>query len=292
MKKDEHNMTGNTPGKQDLLDRLPHSRIPWERSREEVWNKIEAKIVDRTETGKVISLSYTLRLSAAALILLLIGSGFFMAFYSKTVNTGPGETASLVLPEGSEVVLNAETTVKYKPFRWTFGREIWMAGEAFFEVSRGSEFSVISEPGTTSVLGTSFNIYSRKGAYEVSCYTGRVKVGSAMSDREVILEPNQKVIIDSTGEQSIMEDPSESSERDWRNGYFRFTSTPVTRVFDEIARQYGITIKGSDKLDLIYTGNFSMEQDVSEVMNLVCKAFGIDFVREGENTYRLVINAN
>ncbi|MDT8401271.1 MAG: FecR domain-containing protein [Bacteroidales bacterium] len=292
MKKNGINKDNSSFRKPDVLDRLPQSRIPWEKSRDEVWENMQAHMDVRPVARKISLSSYVIRLSAAALILLLVGTAFFVGFYSKTLRTGPGEMANLLLPKGSEVVLNAETIVKYKPLWWTFRRELRVEGEAYFEVSSGSEFTVISEPGTTSVLGTSFNIYSRNGAYEVSCFTGRVKVGSALSGKEVILEPDQKVIIDSKGEPALREEPSASSDRDWRNGYFRFTSTPLTRVFDEIARQYGIIIDGTDKLDLIYTGNFSKEQDVNEVMNLVCKAFGIDFVREGKNTYRVVINAN
>ena len=292
MKENEINKDKSNFRKPDVLDRLPPSKIPWEKSREEVWESMAVHLDEKHGARKISLSSYVLRLSAAALIFLLLGSAFFIGFYSKTVSTGPGEMANLVLPKGSEVVLNAETTLKYRPLWWTFRREVKVEGEAWFEVSSGSEFTVISEPGTTSVLGTSFNIYSRKGTYEVSCYSGRVLVGSAISGKEVILEPEQKVIINNKGEPALREEPSAASDRDWRNGYFRFTSAPVARVFDEIARQYGISIKGTEKLDLIYTGNFSKEQDVNEVMNLVCKAFGIDFVKEGEKTYRVVVNAD
>jgi len=292
MKENELNKDKSSSRKQDVLERLPQSRIPWERSREEVWESMQAQLLEEPETRKISLSSNILRLSAAALIFLVLGSTFFIGFYSKTVSTGAGEMANLVLPKGSEVVLNAETSLKYKPLMWIFSREVKLDGEAWFGVSKGSDFTVISEPGRTSVLGTSFNIYSRKGAYEVSCYTGRVLVGSTISGKEVILEPEQKVIISNEGEPLLREEPSVSSDRDWRKGYFRFTSTPVTRVFDEIARQYGIDIRGAESLDLVYTGNFSREQNVNEVMNLVCRAFGIDFVKEGEKTYRVVIDAD
>lgn len=292
MKENEINKDKSSFRKPDVLDRLPQSKIPWEKSREEVWEGMQARLDQKPGARKISLSSRILRLSAAAIILLLLGSAFFIGFYSKTVSTGAGEMAKLVLPKGSEVVLNAETSLKYKPLLWIFTREVKLDGEAWFEVSSGSKFTVTSEPGTTSVLGTSFNIYSRKGAYEVSCYTGKVLVGSAISGKEVILEPEQKIIISNSGEPVLQEEPSVTSDRDWRKGYFRFTSTPVTRVFDEIARQYGIDIKGTASLDLVYTGNFSKEQDVNEVMNLVCKAFGIDFVKEGEKTYRVVINAD
>ncbi len=292
MKKDEIKTGNNRIGRADILDRLPQLQIPWKRSREDVWDSIQDSLAEQPEARKISLSSYIIRLSAAAVIILLIGTAAFMSLYTKTVSTDKGQMANLVLPKGSEVMLNAETTIKYKPLWWTFKRELMVEGEAYFGVSRGDEFRVISEPGTTSVLGTTFNIYSRNGEYEVNCYSGKVKVASLMSGKEIILEPNQKVVLDNKGEPSISEESSVSPDRNWRNGYFNFTSTPVTRVFDEIARQYGITVKGTENLDLIYTGNFAKEQPVNEVMNLVCKAFGIDFVVEGQNTYRVISNAN
>ena len=292
MKKGKINMDKKGVGKPDILEKLPQSRIPWKRTREEVWSSLESSIYERPEARKITMNSYVLRLSAAAVILILIGMTAFMRFYGKTISSQPGEIVSLELPQGSKVALNAETTIKYKPLWWTFKREIQMDGEAYFEVTSGNEFKVISGPGTTTVLGTTFNIYSRKGEYEVSCYTGKVRVGSAGSGDEVILEPYQKASIDIKGNLEISEEIDQSVNQDWRNGYFRFTSTHVTRVFDEISRQFGILIEGTENLDLIYTGNFSKDQSIDEIMNLVCKAFGIDFVREGENTYRVVVNAD
>jgi len=292
MKNDEINKGNNSVGKEDILDRLPQSQIPWKRSREDVWGSLQDRLAEKHEARTISLSSYVLRLSAAAVIILMIGTVTFMRLYTRTVSTDPGQISSLMLPKGSEVMLNAGTTLKYKPLWWTFKRKLILDGEAYFDVSSGNEFRVISESGTTSVLGTSFNIYSRTGEYEVDCYTGRVKVASLMSGKEVILQPNQKVVLDNQGEPSISEESSVTTYRNWRNGYFNFTSAPVTRVFDEIARQYGITVKGTENLDLIYTGNFAKEQPVNEVMNLVCKAFGIDFVVEGQNTYRVISNAN
>lgn len=283
---------GHKDGKPDPLERLPQSSIPWKKTREEVWESLENSISVKPEARKISLSSYVLRLGAAAVLLVLIGVTSLMRFYTRTVSSEAGEIVNLELPSGSEVALNAETTIKYNPLWWTFKRKIQLKGEAYFEVSRGNEFTVISDQGTTTVLGTTFNIYSRKHEYEVSCYSGKIKVVDADSDREIILESKQKVTLSKEGEFKVSGATAIKPGKDWRNGYFRFTSTPVTRVFDEISRQYGVTIKGIENLDLIYTGNFSKDQSVEEVMQLVCKAFGIDFVIEDENTYRVVVNAD
>ncbi|MEA1886514.1 MAG: FecR family protein [Bacteroidota bacterium] len=292
MKKGKINKDNNEVRKPDLLERLPQSSIPWKRTKDEVWKDLENSIHTKPAARKISLSSYVLRLSAAAVLLILIGISSFMRFYTRTVSSKAEETVNLELPKGSAVTLNAETTIKYKPLWWTFKREIQMEGEAYFEVSRGNEFIVISDPGTTTVLGTTFNIYSRKGEYEVSCYSGKIKVESVDSGRQVILETNQKATLEEEGSLTVSEETTGPARQDWRSGYFRFTSMSVMRVFDEISRQYGVTIKGTENLDLIYTGNFSKDQSVKEVMQLVCKAFGIDFVIEDENTYRVIVDAD
>ena len=286
------NISKNGESRPDIFDRLPETSIPWKRTREEVWDSLKENIEEKQGPGKVIYASFAFRMSAAAVILLLVASVTFMRLYTKTVSVPPGEHANLVLPGDSKVTLNAETIVKYKPLWWRFKRDISLEGEGYFEVSKGNIFRVISLNGIISVLGTTFNVYSRENEYEVSCYAGKVSVESAGTDGVVILNKKHKAWVNNEGELVISIESADPESQDWRNGYFRFTSVPVTRVFDEIARQFDVSIKGTSNLDLIYTGNFSKDQPIEEVLNLVCKAFGINFVSEDRNIYRVIADAN
>jgi len=290
MRNNEINSKNEDARKHDLLDSLPQSSIPWKRSREEVWSKLADSIGEKHEARKVSLSSNIYRLSTAAIIIILLASAAFMRLYTRTINSKTGELANLNLPDGSAVTLNAETELKYRPMWWRFSREISLEGEAYFEVEKGSTFTVVSDPGKTSVLGTTFNIYSRDGEYEVTCHTGKVRVESTLTGNEKILESNQRASLDEKGKLKISEELPGTISMDWRNGYFRFTSASVQRVFDEISRQYNIIIEGADELNLLYTGNFRKDQPAGEVLNLVCKAFGIDFVKEGENTFRVIID--
>ena len=60
-------------------------------------------------------------------------------------------------------------------------------GEGFFSVQKGSRFKVVSQQGIVEVLGTQFNILSRKGTYEVACVEGKVKVHDSKKISGVIL---------------------------------------------------------------------------------------------------------
>ena len=73
------------------------------------------------------------------------------------------------------MMLNAASRLQYHPYWWRFERQVKLEGEVFL-VKPGTLFKVVSEKGTTEVLGTEFNIYSREKNYSVFCQSGTVKV--------------------------------------------------------------------------------------------------------------------
>lgn len=94
----------------------------------------------------------------------------------ETFKTENGEIASLTLPDNSQVTLNAGSQVVYSGNRFNTRRKIQLTGEAYFKVTKGNTFSVVTTEGTVTVLGTTFNVRSRDEKLSVFCYTGKVKV--------------------------------------------------------------------------------------------------------------------
>ncbi|MEM9931461.1 MAG: FecR domain-containing protein, partial [Bacteroidota bacterium] len=102
-----------------------------------------------------------------------------------------GEKLEEELPDGSVVYANAVTTLSYSPQEWSSARDVQLKGEAFFEVEKGSNFTVNTPQGTVEVLGTSFNVLAREDIFEVICYTGKVRVTAG--ERTAELSPGQSV---------------------------------------------------------------------------------------------------
>ena len=108
--------------------------------------------------------------------LLLIGALIFWRLKAPgryTVNTDYGKISRLVVPDSSVVVLNANSTIKYEK-KWDKNapRELWLNGEAFFDVKHldndhkienYERFIVHTNNTTVEVLGTSFDIRERRG---------------------------------------------------------------------------------------------------------------------------------
>ncbi|WP_430814328.1 FecR family protein [Carboxylicivirga sp. RSCT41] len=270
----------------DFMKSLPKVELPYSRSKEDVWKEMEAlmgeetleeeKATEDTGKGKIRSFRPIL-MSVAAVLLVLLGTTAFFRLYTKTVNAEAGQHLTALLPDGSSIELNAGSVIKYKPLWWRFNREVQFEGEGFFKVQKGKSFEVTSSMGRTIVLGTSFNIYSRKNDYKVTCYTGKVRVVSVLSGESTDITPNMQAYIKNNGRVLSTEEISMSETISWVNEMFYFTGSEIEMVFEEVERQYGIIIKLAEPLGYAYTGNFSRERSADEVMHMICRSMGLNY---------------
>ncbi|MBN1182193.1 MAG: FecR domain-containing protein [Bacteroidales bacterium] len=280
----KHNNTKNDLSK-DALDMIGRSSISWDDDKEQIWAKMEQKMEGSKAARTRVMYSSWLKVAVAAVFVILAGLPLFMYLYTKTLTVPAGQHSSLLLSDKSKVELNAESKLSYKPFWYKFSRTIDFEGEGFFEVQPGKKFVVNSEKGNTVVLGTSFNIFSRKSEYKVTCVTGKVKVTENTNKKEVILQPGQRAELNIEGELELKENINTEQILSWKDNKFIFTSAPVSIVFDEISRQYGVTISTSEEFKNTYTGYFNKGNSVESVLNLVCKPFNLKYTKKSSNEY-------
>jgi ferric-dicitrate binding protein FerR (iron transport regulator) len=262
--------------------------IPWEKSKNQAWEALSAKVdaIPETRQRRLIPMIYTL--SAAAVIIILVGISLFLRLYSTTISSLNGDKMAALLPDGSTVEINAGSTLTYHPYWWQFSRKVNFEGEGFFKVEKGRKFEVTSKLGSTLVLGTSFNIYSRNDQYRVSCFTGRVKVVSK-NDGYVFLDPNERAFVGPDGSivKKINHPKEISNEND---NEFLFTGTPLTQVFAAISKAYQVPVFFKTGKEFFYTGNFTNEKSLNDVLDLVCKPFGLSFTKQTDGSYLVFQN--
>ena len=274
------------------LEVLPDLNLDYNKSKDEVWeslsHSIDASGVE--PSGKLVDLfSGRMWLAAAAIIAVLLGTILFMRLYTASVYAPLGQHELALLPDGSKVKLNAGSSINYHPYWWRFNRELNMEGEAYFEVEKGKQFQVISPAGQTIVLGTSFNIFARGDQYRVTCFTGKVKVIANQSGHSLNIVPNEQATLNSDGSLRLSKIQNLKDAASWMNDMFVFTGTPLSNVFEEIERQYNVTIGGDEGLGYLYTGNFSRAQPVEQVLKMVCKPYGLTF-RKTDKGFVIVNN--
>ncbi|WP_346856891.1 FecR domain-containing protein [uncultured Draconibacterium sp.] len=265
------------------------AKVEWSKSKELIWEHNFDELFQETKVKKVNFKQHILKLSIAASFLLLIGIGSFGWFYTESFYSPAGTHLTASLPDGSTVEMNAESSIKFHPYRWAVARNVEFEGEGFFEVQKGKKFTVESQLGETSVLGTSFNVYSRDETYRVLCLTGKVGV-EASSKESVILNPNQEVIIKSGKVFKRNDNVIPENTTSWRFNQFLYTAAPFKEVIKEIERQYGISISSNENLNDLISCNFQKGPDVEEILSVVCKPLGYNFTKASEKQYLITRN--
>lgn len=259
-------------------------KIAWEKSEADVWAELEPKM-DKAPMGRSVSmLAKVARWSAAAVIVLLVGLSALAFFYTKTVETAPGEHLVAQLPDGSTVELNAGSRLTYHPLKWRFKRQLKFEGEGLFKVEKGKTFEVESANGVTRVLGTSFNIYARDDQYRVTCLTGKVEVESPDKEKALLLPDTHAELKE--GKLVVKQKYRTEKALGWKTNQFFFEGRPLKEVIDEIERQYAVTIRLQPNLnDRNFASNFSKKYNVEEVLDFICKSMQIKFEKQSENVY-------
>ena len=271
-----------------------NAKIPWEKSKAEVWNDLEEKITKEDRTNVNVRHLHPNRqwLALAASLVLLLSVSGFMKFYTVRTFCPEGVHTSQQLPDGSTVELNASTHLSYHPYWWFISREVKLEGEAFFQVEKGKKFKVQSSLATTEVLGTSFNVFARGEDYAVTCHTGSVKLSESKTGSAVILSPNERGQMEPSGGFSVTKLEGALSSPGWTDNLIMFSSAPLRLVFEEIERQFGIVIETPDGMQQVYSGNFSLDQTVENILSLLCLPFDLEYERQTGNKYLVYPSAD
>jgi transmembrane sensor len=282
IKKEKHIIT-SCEG--ESVNNFPEVDLHFPETKEEAWAKLLERIESKDPQPKHVVTLFTFKIALAASILLLLCLTAFLRFYTKTIICPAGQHLAILLPDSSSVELNAQSSVTYHPFWMKFDRIINLEGEGYFKVKPGGRFKVLSSHGETAVLGTTFNIYSRGEDYNVSCFTGKVRVVSSINKETIVLTPNQQAFIQTDGSIKIVHPSNIQITKSWTQNMFIFTGASLKSVIQEIERQYNIKIKTQSDFGLTYTGNFNRSISEKEVLDLVCTSLELKFEAKSNGEY-------
>ncbi|MBT1698761.1 FecR domain-containing protein [Fulvivirgaceae bacterium PWU4] len=184
--------------------------------------------------------------SVAALAFLATFVWLFVLNRDITHATAFGEIAEVSLPDGSSVMLNANSRLSYAA-SWADDepREVWLTGEAFFEVKKRNtadgRFIVHSKNTRVEVLGTSFNVNNRKQETTVVLNTGRVALQKD-DDRDtvrVMMKPGDLVTLSPVTNRVKKQRVNPEIYSSWKDHKFIFDNTPLYEVAILIEENYG-----------------------------------------------------
>ena len=208
----------------------------------------------------------------AAILIIALSGYFFIQSRTIEIATPPGQKLSISLPDGSIVVLNSASNLRYNPILWRLKRSLEMEGEAFFKVQKGSRFDVHTQNGIVSVVGTQFDVKSRNHYFEVSCYEGVVKVVTKRKTEILTKGKSIQVIKDKVIVRHI-----EKTKPEWLEDQSSFKSVPLEEVIKELERQYDVKVTTEQvNTAQLYTGGFE-HHNLEQAVKAIADPFGLKY---------------
>jgi len=232
--------------------------------------KIKTKIAAKP---KVRKLNFRYAYTAAAALVILFGLYFFLKESTITYQTDFGKQLAINLPDGSEIMLNSKSTLYYDEDNFNKERILYLDGEAYFKVTKGSPFTVITDEGTVAVLGTEFNVDTNKNFFEVKCFSGKVNVINSEKIAHILTKGKAVRTYNTT----LTNWTFNTIEKTWMSGLSSFTETPLSEVIDALENQYQIIIKNKDVFaQERFTGRF-VNDSLDIALETVFEAMDIEY---------------
>lgn len=200
----------------------------------------------------------------------------------NTIEIPSGTKSKLTLPDGTNVWLNAGSSLSY-PVTFTGStRNVELVGEAFFEVTKNKHQPFVVSAGEINikVLGTSFNCsaYANDGTIETSLVEGSIELSGKNGHNNFIMNPGELAVF-SKAKNTIEKKMTDLDKYvAWKSGKLMFRDDPMARVIEKLGRWYGVKFRVEDDelLTYTYSATFSTES-LDQVLKMLALSAPITF---------------
>ncbi|MFN3488032.1 MAG: FecR family protein [Emticicia sp.] len=233
-------------------------------------------------------------LAVAAAITVFISIGLFLVknyILYQNYQTAFGEIEKIELADGSQITLNANSSLKVP--RFGFGntiREVLLTGEANFSVKHtidNKRFIVKTHKNfEIEVLGTEFNVNARQKDTKVVLNKGKIQLSykDGKVAKKITMKPGDLVIIDQKGHLNLKEVPQPQIFSAWKEQRFVFDETSLQEVATMIEENFGLTIGFREDFlaKRTISGTFHAE-NADELLQVIAELLEINYNRQNNN---------
>ncbi len=274
-------------------------------SAKNAFNKFKQRVIREIEANKhnnrIVHLKPIIRVAVTIAIIITIGYGAFHAGYQSTnqgspviIACSPGENATLKLPDGSDVWLNSESSLTYYKDFNKGKRNVYLKGEAFFEVesNKKNPFIVNAANMKVTATGTRFNVM----AYENETY-----LQASLLEGIIEIEANQKKFQLQAGEMISVNKETLKLRKDkildsdkiigWRDGKLIFKNEALSDLVRKFERFYDVNFELSPGIDTIRFSGTLQYESIDELIKILDETHGIKVSKDGK-TINLKLKTN
>ena len=303
----------------DLLEKNSVSLSEWDAATQKAWNDEPVETLDADTCGIYRDKAMRLigkhkknagfhkravpprRIAAiAASLAILITGGYFvtsgimenrlekqLATYEH-VGTDAGQMREVTLPDGTEVTLNVASSLKYNARYGKEAREVWLDGEAFFDVESDAEcpFSIHSGMLDVNVTGTSFNVcaYPDDTRTSVTVKSGKVGVAYGDDDIRMNLHPDEEIVINTDDSSVSRNTVTAKDAMAWMKGSLVFRQNTLPEAIRILRRYYPCDIELRDSTSRVRLSGTHDNKSLESVLESICFSAGLHYT-ENDGCY-------
>ena len=203
----------------------------------------------------------------------------------NTMATPRGGQYQLTLPDGSQVWLNAESSITYPTAFIGSERKVTITGEAYFEVAKDKtkKFVVdVAGKGSVEVLGTHFNVnaYANENNIATTLLEGSVRIASTSVHTSLILKPGQQGQL-RNDKLVLAKDPDIDQVMAWHKGLFNFNKVKFSDAMRQLERWYDVDVEYKNGIpNITFGGKMQRDLNLAELLRLL-NAMDVTFSIEG-----------
>ncbi|MFV0272174.1 MAG: FecR family protein [Macellibacteroides fermentans] len=247
---------------------------------EATYNKLLERI--RKAERKSAVRKFWIKYASAAAVALLIGFTGYWIGNKKSVTpiqyysyiTG-NSISSFELPDGSEIVLNRNSSLSYSSLYGEKVREISLEGEGFFSVTKNKTkaFVVDLNGSKISVLGTVFNVKNYKKENITTATLVEGSICFETPEKQVLLKPNQQLVFNKSTNKIGVESVSTDLVTAWKSHLIKYKSIPFREFLQMLEERYNADISLSNEAlgNQIVSGTFDESLTVDQILDLMKK---------------------
>jgi transmembrane sensor len=204
-----------------------------------------------------------------------------------------GKKSKLTLADGTTVWINAGSRFAFPQKFEGNKREVYLDGEAYFEVAKNKKqpFIVHSNDFQVEVLGTKFNVcgYSSDNYSETVLLEGSINISvkGRLFNEKLLMEPNQKAVWSKDRKAiSLTNEPVPELYIAWVEGWYQFSDENLEEVLRKVERYYNVTFQYDQALiskALPVSGKLDLKESIDEVMTVISRVTKIDYQISGDS---------
>ena len=248
--------------------------------------------------AKLLRMHRWMRYAAVIAVILLMGGGAGYWFYHNGADqqlmvavANEGIVKEVVLPDGTRVWLNNLATLKYPREFSEKERNVYLEGEAYFEVTknRHKPFTVQSDAMRVRVLGTTFNFKSDKSCRvaEATLIEGEIEVKGNKEEGQIILAPGQRAELNKKSGRLTVKQVDAKLDAVWHDNLIPFQKADIFTITKALERFYDVKIILSPDIraDKTYSGVLRRKSTIDSVPTSLQNSIPIDYKIVGSNIF-------